>query len=48
MTAETIQSGNAFAFGAANDIREVAMAIVSLLWIIRGGVTVDAAWTRED
>lgn len=39
-----IQTRHAFAFGsAAHYIRDVAVPIVALLWVVGGSVTVDAA-----
>jgi len=46
MTTGAIQTRNAFAFRTAHDIRDVPVSIVALLWIVRGGVTVDAARRR--
>jgi hypothetical protein len=43
MTAGAIQTGYAFAFRPAHDVRDVTMTVITLLWVIRGGVTVDAA-----
>ena len=38
-----VQSRNTFAFRTTHDIRDVTMPIVALLWVVSGGVTVDAA-----
>jgi hypothetical protein len=43
MTSGAVQTRHTFAFRTAHDIRDVTMPIVTLLWIVRGGVTVDAA-----
>ena len=43
MAAGAIQTGNAFAFRTTtHDISDVTPAIIALLWIVGGGVTVDA------
>jgi hypothetical protein len=43
MTTGAIQTRNAFAVRTTHDIRDVTMSIIALLWIVRSGVTVDAA-----
>ena len=43
MAACAVQTGNAFTFRTTHDIRDVTPSLVALLWIISGGVTVDAA-----
>jgi hypothetical protein len=43
MTAAAIQTWNAFAFRTAHDIRDVTVPVITLLWIVCGSVTVDAA-----
>src|SRR5260370_14537599 len=42
VAANTVQSRNAFAFWSANDIGEMTMAIITLLRIIRGCMTIYA------
>src|ERR1043166_2125459 len=48
MTAGAIQTGHAFAFRTTHDIRDVTMSVVSLLWVVRSRVTVDAARMSQD
>jgi hypothetical protein len=43
MTAGAIQTWNAFTFRTTHDIRDVTVSVVTLLWIVCGSVTVDAA-----
>ncbi len=43
MATHAIQRGHAFSFRTTNDVGEMTMAIVALLWIVCGSVTVDAA-----
>jgi hypothetical protein len=43
MTTGAIQTGDTFAFGTAHDVRDVTVPVITLLWIVRGSVTVDAA-----
>src|SRR5262252_8729074 len=47
MTAHAVQSCNALASRTTDDVGEVAVAIIALLWIIRGGVTVQAAGANQ-
>jgi hypothetical protein len=44
MTTDATKRGHPAALSTAYDIGEMAMAIIALLRIICGGVTVDAAW----
>ena len=46
MTARTIQSGHSFAFWTSNDIGEMTVAIIALLWVVGSGMAVDAARMR--
>jgi len=47
MTPGAIQTRNAFALGTTtHDVRDVTAPVIALLWIVCGGVTVDA--TRRD
>ena len=48
MTRRTVQGGNTFAFRTAHHIGKMTMAIVTLLRVIRRGVTVNAAWMRQN
>src|SRR5204863_10031747 len=48
MTSRTLQCGNTFALWAAHYIKEVAMSVIALLWIIAGGVTVDVGCLRNN
>src|SRR6266850_660743 len=48
VTANTVQSRNAVAFWSANDIGEMTMAIITLLWIIRRCMTIYAARRSQD
>src|SRR5689334_43112 len=48
VTANTVQSRNAFAFRSANDIGEMTMAIITLLRIIRRCMTIYAARRSQD
>src|ERR1700749_3829994 len=47
MTGHAVERGNAVAFAAAHDVREVAVAVVALLRVVRRRVAVDAARVRE-
>ena len=42
------EGGNAHACLTAHDIETMTVPVVALLRIVRGGVTVDAAWMGED
>jgi len=48
MTTDATQRRHTSALSTAYDVCEVAMAIVALLRIVCGGVTVDAAWRNHD
>src|SRR5438034_1995255 len=48
MTRGTVQGGDTFAFGTAHNVGKMTMAIVTLLRVVRSGVTVDAAWMRQN
>src|SRR6266478_4596365 len=48
VAANTVQSRHAFAFWSANDIGEMTMAIITLLRIIRGCMTIYAARGSQD
>jgi hypothetical protein len=43
VTARAIQPRHTFAFRPTHDVRNVTVPIVSLLWVVSGRVTVDAA-----
>src|SRR5687767_15936203 len=46
MTGRAIQAGDACAFRTAHHVGKMTMAIVTLLRVVRSGVTVDAPWMR--
>ena len=43
MAAGAVQTRNTFAFRTTHDIRDVTVAVVALLWIVGGSVTINAA-----
>ena len=48
VTGCTREGRNARARLTAHDIETMTVPVVALLWIVRGGVAVDAAWMGED
>ena len=47
MACRAIQRWHALAFRAANDVEEMAVAVIALLWIIRRGMAVNATGVRQ-
>jgi hypothetical protein len=48
VTRRALEAGHAVTIRPANDIIEMAMPIVTLLWIVGRGVAVETAWMGED
>jgi len=46
MTGGAVQAGYAFASGPADDVKQMAVPVVALLRIVRGGVAINAAGMR--
>lgn len=46
MTRGAVQAGHAFASGAADHVKQMAVAVVALLRIVRGGVATNATGMR--